>query len=772
MNLNITNNVDLNNQPDPYLQNASQIFSPTTERIINIATPFFALYTPTKNIMTVGLGLAHSWKIMKGNDVFFYKLFQLSVCVGHVAISILFPVITGAGVTILQIGSNGLEMFCSIRNAQWKEASLCLLAIVNLTLRLGSMALGGTELLFVSLLAQAVKELYQAYKELQVEGRKPEYIAALLMALIRIVQATIHGRTLQRNYFGQKLTQVELNKILQGIHKTNEATPEKSIDFDKILQEKNLSSRLEKLVFTTPTDVKALSNITFNNLRFTQCKFQQIQFEKTAFINVKAGYCEFIKTIFADTTFTNSSFYTNRFNYSGFANVTIRNSFFEETDFFFTGFTNTHFKGTMINECYFSSSQFVNTTWNHSIIEDNSFVDTHHTNSVFKNSSLDDSNFAYGKFDQVQFKDVELLYVAFNNGVLKNVTFENSSLQGVSFLDATAEETHINNCDLTNTIFAGTENQFLITGGIPQHFTGPIIGIQWDFNWVGNVTKAGFQSLKQSGSVPLRFDKGVPGVSVEEFDQEVEQALEDLAAQGLPEGALSIPDAIYKQAAEGSILHNLYARVERISTHVQGIFMPGGADINPKFYGKEITPVYYVDKNHQRTMTEFAVASITDKKGLPVLAICRGSQIFNVFRGGTLKEDIENHSGVTHQLTIKPEADPVAASVIRDIIGEHTDGYSNHHQALDSIGKDLHVVIEHEGDVEGTVSLDGRVILLQFHPEMFYYSRQEALLTSFGFEPSNYTYHKGKLFFENLTAKANAFPAIPAGDKIQSTMHL
>ena len=69
-----------------------------------------------------------------------------------------------------------------------------------------------------------------------------------------------------------------------------------------------------------------------------------------------------------------------------------------------------------------------------------------------------------------------------------------------------------------------------------------------------------------------------------------------------------------------------------------GLIMPGGYDVYPKWYGEEIAGSLKMDR--ELDSLQFAVLDRFMKAGKPVLGICRGHQILNIYFGGTLVQDI------------------------------------------------------------------------------------------------------------------------------------
>lgn len=155
-----------------------------------------------------------------------------------------------------------------------------------------------------------------------------------------------------------------------------------------------------------------------------------------------------------------------------------------------------------------------------------------------------------------------------------------------------------------------------------------------------------------------------------------------------------------------------------------GLLLPGGADINPSMYGQ--LPVKECGKpNEVRDKAEPLILDSFIKTNKPVLAICRGTQLLNVFKGGTLKQDIKNEqkcrhmdffsrSGSIHSVKIKKE------TRLFDILDtENTDVNSLHHQVIDKVGSGLYISAESEDGYVEAIELENHpfCIGVQWHPE-------------------------------------------------------
>ncbi len=168
---------------------------------------------------------------------------------------------------------------------------------------------------------------------------------------------------------------------------------------------------------------------------------------------------------------------------------------------------------------------------------------------------------------------------------------------------------------------------------------------------------------------------------------------------------------------------------------LDGVVIAGGADVDPARYGEQPHPETGLP-NQRRDAWEFAVVEAALGAGVPLLAVCRGMQLLNVFLGGTLYQhlpDIVGHDGHgglpsgfgRHHVRVSGTG---ALSRILDgrdgRDGEvWLDVPTHHHQAIDKIGAGLIAVAwAADGTVEAIEAApqDGRdafAIGVQWHPE-------------------------------------------------------
>ena len=156
----------------------------------------------------------------------------------------------------------------------------------------------------------------------------------------------------------------------------------------------------------------------------------------------------------------------------------------------------------------------------------------------------------------------------------------------------------------------------------------------------------------------------------------------------------------------------------KIDTGYDGLILCGGNDIDPRYYGEEIDGSVNIDK--QRDENELALFRAFVEAGKPVLGICRGFQLINIYFGGSLYQHIPEH--VLHGRGEMGDGRHAVFAVSDSILGKlyGTEFYVNsaHHQALKVIGDGLRVTAtwgdKYPEAIEHTTL---PVLGVQWHPE-------------------------------------------------------
>jgi putative glutamine amidotransferase len=150
---------------------------------------------------------------------------------------------------------------------------------------------------------------------------------------------------------------------------------------------------------------------------------------------------------------------------------------------------------------------------------------------------------------------------------------------------------------------------------------------------------------------------------------------------------------------------------------MDGLLLSGGSDISPESLRQEVPDRSVLDKqiDPKRDCWEFQAVQDSLSRGLPILAICKGLQVFNVVLGGTLKLDIEGHN-----LPDQKHRDVQALRAAHGASHRFLKVNSAHHQAIDKLGDDLEVEAwaAHDGIIE-QVRLRKYPfgLAVQYHPE-------------------------------------------------------
>ena len=149
-----------------------------------------------------------------------------------------------------------------------------------------------------------------------------------------------------------------------------------------------------------------------------------------------------------------------------------------------------------------------------------------------------------------------------------------------------------------------------------------------------------------------------------------------------------------------------------ILENADALFVPGGCDVDPKYYKEEVNGA--VDFFDFIDELDMAYIDLFYKAHKPILGICRGLQIINVYFGGTLYQDIKNHKGGSfHNVSL------IEDSFIYDLYKkENILVNSYHHEVIKDLGKGLRPVAYSDDDYIEAIEGDN-VYAVQWHPELY-----------------------------------------------------
>lgn len=175
--------------------------------------------------------------------------------------------------------------------------------------------------------------------------------------------------------------------------------------------------------------------------------------------------------------------------------------------------------------------------------------------------------------------------------------------------------------------------------------------------------------------------------------------------------------------------------------------LPGSpADVEPKEYGS-VNRGKSEPSDALREKTDRAILKHAFSEKKPVLAICYGCQLLNVYLGGTLIQDLREETDTPlahtrHDIVPEPAADPIHGATLdhtsrlaKIAAGVEAQVNSSHHQAVERVGKGLHVTAHAPDGTIEAIEWTGDsnwIVGVQWHPErMFGDSFSERLFRDF-----------------------------------------
>jgi gamma-glutamyl-gamma-aminobutyrate hydrolase PuuD len=165
------------------------------------------------------------------------------------------------------------------------------------------------------------------------------------------------------------------------------------------------------------------------------------------------------------------------------------------------------------------------------------------------------------------------------------------------------------------------------------------------------------------------------------------------------------------------------AEIDETLAVVDGLVFTGGSDIDPELYRAEA----HAETNgivRERDDFELALMRAALERDLPVLAICRGSQVLNVARGGDLEQHVPDRVGTDVHKRVPGvfadhDVEVIGGTRLSSLLGDRHDVKSHHHQGFGDVGDGLQVAARApDGTVEALEDPSARFTVgVLWHPE-------------------------------------------------------
>ena len=201
-----------------------------------------------------------------------------------------------------------------------------------------------------------------------------------------------------------------------------------------------------------------------------------------------------------------------------------------------------------------------------------------------------------------------------------------------------------------------------------------------------------------------------------------------LARFGVWEDDAALIPAAYVRAVEAAggralLVPPSMEGIDETLDALDGLLFSGGSDLDPEIYGQEahaetdgVVPV--------RDRAEIVLLQAALERDMPVLAVCRGSQVLNVARGGDLVQHLPDMVGdEKHKHTpgvfADHDVDLVSGTRVQQILGDHAPVKSHHHQGYGQLGAGLREAARaDDGTIEALEDPSRRFALgVLWHPE-------------------------------------------------------
>lgn len=156
------------------------------------------------------------------------------------------------------------------------------------------------------------------------------------------------------------------------------------------------------------------------------------------------------------------------------------------------------------------------------------------------------------------------------------------------------------------------------------------------------------------------------------------------------------------------------------------LLLPGGGDITPAFFGQKNKGSRNIDTELDILQIQALDYFVRQKK--PVLGICKGMQLINIYFGGSMIQDLP--TAASHEYCKKDQyhsSHILPGSHLYQLYGSDVMINSAHHQGIDLPGRLLEVTqTAEDGVIEGIEHRKLPILGVQWHPERLFFDKENA----------------------------------------------